>query len=84
MPLARRYHSDRMFDVKRLQGTMYTDTMDARCKSIHGGKYCQLFVNKELFVDAYPIKKKEDCYDLQDMFVRTYIAIYKLAYDGTK
>ena len=30
MPLARRYRADRMFDVRRIHGTMSTDTMDAR------------------------------------------------------
>ena len=36
MPLARRYRVDRMFQPNRLQGTFATDTMDMRCKSIHG------------------------------------------------
>jgi hypothetical protein len=40
MPLARRYRTDRMFEVKRLAGTFATDIMDMRCKSIHGEKYC--------------------------------------------
>ena len=30
MPLDRLYRADRMFDVKRLQCTLSTDTMDAR------------------------------------------------------
>ena len=38
MLLARRYCADRMFDFKRTQGTMSTDTMNSRCKSIHGDK----------------------------------------------
>ena len=45
MPLARRYRSDQMFGVCRIHGTMSTNTMDARCQSIHDEKYCQLFGN---------------------------------------
>ena len=60
MPLARRYRADQMFDVRRIHGTMSTDTMDARCQLIHDEKYCQLFGNKQFFVEAYSIKKKSD------------------------
>ena len=63
MPLARRYRVDRMFEVNKLRGKMATDTMDARCNSIHGERYCQVFGNKDLFVEAYPINKKSDCYE---------------------
>ena len=51
-----------MFDVRRIHGKMSTDTMDAKCQSIHDEKYCQVFGNKNLFVYTYPIKKKYDCY----------------------
>ena len=61
MPLARRYRAYWMFDVRKIHGTMSTDTMDARCQSIHDEKYCQVFGNKQLFVESYPIKKKSDC-----------------------
>ena len=84
MALARRYCTARMFDVKRLQGTMYTDAMDARCKSIHGEEYFQVFGNKELFLESYLIKRKADFHDLSERFVQTYGATYKLVYDGTK
>ena len=36
MPLARRYRADRMFQVKRLDCVVSTDTMHAKNKSIHG------------------------------------------------
>ena len=35
MPLARRYRSDRMFDGRRIHGTMSNNTMDTRCQTIH-------------------------------------------------
>ena len=58
--LARRYRADGMFDVHSIHGTMSTNTMDDRCQSIHNEKYCQVFGNKQLFVEAYLIKKKSD------------------------
>jgi hypothetical protein len=82
MPLARRYWADRMFDVPRVHGMMSTDTMDARCKSIHEEQYLQVFGNKKFFVKAYPIKKKLDCHEGLDEFIRTYGAMEKLVYDG--
>ena len=82
MPLARRYRADRMFDVRRLHGTMSTDTMDARCKSLHGDKFSQIFGNKQFFVEAYPIKKKSDCHEGLDKFIKEYGAPDKMIYDG--
>ena len=49
-----------MFDVCRIHWEMSTDTMDAICQSIHNEKHCQVFGNKQFFVEAYPIKKKSD------------------------
>ena len=52
MPLSRRYRADRMFGVKRLNCMMATNTLDAWVKSIHGQQYCQVFGNKDFFVEA--------------------------------
>ena len=70
MPLAQRYRADRMFEVRRIHRTMSTNTMDARCQSIHDKTYCQVFGNKQLFVEAYPIEKKYDCHLGLDKFVK--------------
>ena len=35
MPLALRYRADRVFGVHRIHGKISTNTMDARCQSIH-------------------------------------------------
>jgi hypothetical protein len=82
MPLARRYRTDRMFAPNRLEGTFATDTMDLRCKSIHGERYCQGFANKEFFAAAYPIEKKGDAHEPLDHFVRDYEAMDWLISDG--
>ena len=49
-----------MFDICIIHGKMSTNTMDAICQSIQDETYCQVFGNKQLFVEAYPIKKKSD------------------------
>ena len=59
-----------------------TETMDARCNSIHAYKYLQLFGNKEFFVEAYSIKRKADCHEGLDTFVCEYGALEQLVYDG--
>ena len=56
--------------------------MDARCKSIHAEKYLQVFGNKEFFVEAYPIKRKANCHEGLETFVREYGAMKRLIYDG--
>ena len=58
--------------------------MDARCQSIHDEKYCQVFGNKQFFVEAYPIKKKSDCHLGRDKFVKEYGAPDKMTYDGAQ
>ena len=46
MPLSRRYRADHMFNVKRIQCTIATDTMHGKVNSIHGEYYCQVLGNK--------------------------------------
>ena len=84
MPLARRYRADRMFEVKRLDCIVSTDTMHAKNKSIHGELYCQVFGTKEFFVEAYPIDAKSDCHEALDRFIKDYGAPDTLVYDGAK
>ena len=82
MPLARRYRVDRMFQPNRLQGIYATDTMDMRCDSIHGERYCHIFANKEFFAAAYPIEKKSDAHEPIDLFIKDYGAMDILISDG--
>ena len=84
MPLTRRYRADRMFDVRRIHGTMSTNTMDARCQSIHDKKYCQVFGNKKFFVNAYLIKKKSNCHLGLYKFVKEYGAPDKMTYNSAQ
>ena len=61
---------------------MATNTLDARVKSIHVQKYCQVFGNKDFFVEAYPIEKRSDFQEALHMFVRDYGASDLMQYDG--
>ena len=73
-----------MFNVRRIYGIMSYDTMDARCQLIHDEKYCQVFGNKKLFVEAYPIKEKSDFHLRLDKFVKEYGAPDNMNYDGAQ
>ena len=84
MLLTRQYRLDRMFQINRIRGKIATDTMDAQCNLIHGERYCQVFVNKDLFVEAYTINKKSDCHEPLDTFIRKYGAPDCMIYDGSK
>ena len=84
MPMARRYRVDRMFMINRIRGEMATDIMNARCKSIHGERYCQVFGNKDFFVEAIPIVKKSDCGQALDIFIRKYGIPDTLRHDDSK
>ena len=84
MTLSQRYRADRMLGAHRIHWTISTNTIDARCQSIHNEDYCQVFGNKQLFVEAYPVKKKYDCHLGLDKFVKEYGAPEKMTYDGAK
>ena len=84
IPLARRYRADWMFNVRRIHMTMSTNTMDARCQSIHDKKYCQVFGKNKFFVKAYPIKKKYDCHLGLYKFFKEYGAPEKMTYDSAQ
>ena len=43
---------------------------------------CQVFGNKKLFEEAYPIKKKSDWHQGLDKFVKEYGAPENMNYDG--
>ena len=84
MPLSRRYRVDRMFEPKRLRCQMASDTMDPHCDGLHGNRYCQVFGNKEMFCEAYPIAKKNDCDEALRQFLRDYGAPDVMITDGSK
>ena len=84
MTLGHRYRADCMFNVKILQCKIATDTMNSKINSIHGNYYCQVFGNKGLYVEAYPMEKKSDCHKSLDKFVKDYDAPDSRIYDGAQ
>ena len=37
--------------------------MDPRWDGLHGNHYCEVFGNRNMFAEAFPIAKKSDCGD---------------------
>ena len=73
-----------MYEPKRLQCNMASDTMDPRTDGLHGNRYCQVFGNKFMFAEAYPIAKKSDCGDALRRFLTDYGAPDSMITDGSK
>ena len=63
---------------------MATDTMDPRCVGLNGMKYCQVFGNRMMFAEAYPIARKKDCGDALKQFLREYGAPDTMISDGSR
>ena len=84
MPLSRRYIVDRMFVQKTFNAHVYTDTMNARVKLIHGNRYGQLFATKDFFVNVYLMKSKRYCGDTLHEFFSDYGVPLNMTLDGSK
>ena len=84
MSLTRRYRAYQMFNVTRIYRTMSNNTVNVRCQYINDEKYCQVFGNKQLFLEVYPIKKKSDFHLRLDKFVKEYGSPDNMTYDGAQ
>ena len=84
LPLSRRYRADRVFTRKTLSGDWSTDTMDARCKSLDGNKYAQVFANKAYFSRVYPMDSKRKAGDALRLFCQEFGVPERLTFDGSK
>ena len=73
-----------MFSPHRLVGEMASDTMDPRCVGMHGETHCQVFGNKQMFCEAYPIKSKGDCDLALKKFITDYGAPDTMVTDGSR
>ena len=84
LPLSRQYRSDRMYNVKRLQGRFATDTFYADLKSIHGNTCCQIYFHKAGFQACYPKTdaKGQSLSETLDDFVHYFGAPEHLTFDG--
>ena len=82
LPLARRYRVDRMFIRPRIRGTIYTDTMNGRYKSLDGNKHAQIFANESFFATAYPMEHKSSAGQVLKQFISDFGIPNKLVCDG--
>ena len=82
LPLARWYHADRMFIQPRIRGTIYTDTMNGRYKSLDGNKYAQVFANESFFAAAYPMEHKRSAGQALKQYISDFGIPDKLVCDG--
>ena len=62
---------------------MASDTMDPPCDGLHGNRYCQVFGNRNMFAEAYPIAKKSDCGNALKQFLIDYGAPDTMMMDGS-
>ena len=82
LPLARRYRAGRMFIRPRIRGTIYTDTMNGRYKSLDGNKHAQIFANESFFATAYPMEHKSSAGQALKQFISDFGRPDKLVCDG--
>jgi hypothetical protein len=84
IPLARRYHADRVFQSKRLRGMWVSDTMDGRVKSLDGNHYAQVFLNGSIFANVYQMTRKANAGMALGELVLEYSSPDHLTIDGSK
>ena len=80
LPLARQYHTDRMFTRPRIWGTIYTNTMNGQYKSLNGNKH--VFADESFFTAAYPMEKKATTGQALKQFIADFGIPDWLVYDG--
>ena len=83
LPLSRRYRADRVFERPLLRGQFYTDTMDARTKSLDGNRYAQVFASQDFFAAAYPMEHKSSAGEGLRQFIHDFGRPEKLTFDGS-
>ena len=83
LPLSRRYKADRIYQLPRLRGTWFTDTIHARVQSKDGNKYAQIFANEAYFATIYPMDAKKKAGDALRTFCREFGVPERLIVDGS-
>jgi hypothetical protein len=84
LPLSRRYRTDRMYHKKRLRDEWATDTYFGRHKSLDGNTCAQVFANKKLFVEAYPMESKRFAGQALKEFIKEWGVPDKITMDGSQ
>ena len=86
MPLSRRYRSDRMYNVKRLNGKFATDTFFSNIKSLHGNTCAQIISHKVGFSVCYPLPRADGEHVGHSLlnFIHNFGAPEHLTFDGAQ
>jgi hypothetical protein len=84
LPIARRYRSDRVFGVKRLNGKFATDTAYGKIRSLRSHVGCQLYTHKCGFKACNPIQKVDGTQvgDTLTQFINDYGVPEHPTFDG--
>ena len=84
--ISRRYRSDRMYNIKRLDGKFATDTFYSEVRSLKQNIRAQIFSCKIGFAVSYPIKDSKSetlAFILQD-FISDFGVPERLTFDGAQ
>ena len=79
LPLAWRYHADWMFIRLHIHGTIYTDTLNGRYKSLDGNKHAQILA---FFATAYLMEHKSSAGQALKQFISDFSIPDNLVCDG--
>ena len=84
LPLGRRYKADQIYELPRLPGELFTDTIHGRTVSRDGNKYGQVFANHTYFVAIYPMDRKGKSGEALRVFYQEFGVPERLTMDGAK
>ena len=84
LPLGRRYKADRIYELPRLPGEWFTDTVHGRTTSRDGNKYGQVFANHTYFAAIYPMDRKGKAGEALRVFCQEFGVPERLTMDGAK
>ena len=72
-----------MYERPHICGTIYTDTMGGRHKSLDGNKYAPGFVNDSFFAVSYPMDKKSSARQALKQFIVDFGVPDRIVCDGS-
>ena len=84
LPLGRRYKSDQIYELPRLPGEWFTDTIHGRTVSRDGNNYGQVFSNHTYFSAIYPMDRKGKAGEALRVFCLEFGVPERLTMDDAK
>ena len=86
LPISRRYRSDKMYNIKQLDGKFATDIFYSDVRSVKQNIGAQIFSSKIGFAVSYPVKDSKSetlAFTLQD-FISDFGVPKRLTFDGAQ